>query len=168
MHTFSFFVISFSRIHYVNASSKERLLLDLMSFNGAAELQSAISAMCLTPRLLLVVTNINNMALVDLVACLPCTVNLCILLAGTDQLLETLATSGQCWKLGDLTDEVIIKRTRMALAQPLKTRRRVVTLVAKGGTGKTQIATKFAHENRARCVHTLLFHFYEVKLTEII
>lgn len=153
MHIF-ILVISFSRIHYVNASSKECLVSDMKSFNGAAELKSAISAMCLTPRLLLIVTNINNATMVDLVACLPHTLKLCVLLAGTDPLLETLVTPGQCWKLGNIADEVVIERMRTALAQPSEKKRHVVTLVAKGGTGKTQIATKFAYENQTRYVYT--------------
>lgn len=142
-------------MHYVDASSKERLESDLKLFSSAAELGPAISAICSTRGLLLIVMNINNLVVADLVACLPRTLQICLLLCGTDPLLETLVPSGKCWRLGDFVDEVIIERTRTALADPLEMRRHVVTLVAPGGTGKTQIATKFAHENQMRYVNIM-------------
>jgi hypothetical protein len=138
-------------VHFIDGSSFEQFLRDV---KRVAPLVDTIDALRGIKDGLLIIHGLNDLQLFDLLPYLPLDHNVRVLLTGSDQGLRKLASPGQSLKLSDEDDEAVSGTLKQWLLEPLNGKK-VVTMVAKGGTGKTQIAAKYASHNKTTSVSFL-------------
>ncbi|KAE9403742.1 hypothetical protein BT96DRAFT_936175 [Gymnopus androsaceus JB14] len=111
-----------------------------------AVLQEKVKDQALPPELLLVLENVDA-SLVEGYSwhTFP---DIPVLVTSTQPAISSLASSNACaFHFDDYLDQQVVKKLLGCIEKALYPGQRVVTLVAKGGTGKTQLILKFVSKN---------------------
>ncbi|KAE9399736.1 hypothetical protein BT96DRAFT_680775 [Gymnopus androsaceus JB14] len=120
-----------------------------------ATLGKEIKEQALETELFLVLENADASVVEDYFHNLP---DAPILVTSTQPAISSLASSTACaFKLPGYVDQQVISKLLSSIKEALEPKQRIVTLVANGGTGKTQAVLQFVSKNIFRFPHIWFF-----------
>ncbi|KAK0224863.1 hypothetical protein EDD85DRAFT_228926 [Armillaria nabsnona] len=144
-------------VHSFDHSSRfTAIFLDVSSVEALKAITHNIKANdSAHPPPLLILENVD--AYLELDQYLPYSLHNPILVTSTDQAVSHFASPGCEFELPDSADQWAAEGLHRSIEKAFNPLLHIVTLVAKGGTGKTQVVLRFVSEDPSRFLHVWFF-----------